>query len=426
MLFSLVATILLFYFLCKCPEKCILLVFIWYPTITLLPICRGINVSTLFIYLCFFYTLYSRTWDELKKFPFFLPFILCIGSYVVSAILGYKIALSVAKWVEQYILVLTVWMLFKPKHNIISFLINNLMLYLCVLVIYSVFESITFSNPFLDYLRMNGVGIPKQGEGYVRYGLYRSQSMTIWTSILAIACGIGAVLLAKLYFMKYVKHKLFFFITICCCLVGVFISGTRSAMLVTFIAAFCLFKEIFNARVLLVLGVFCCVFIYFNVEYFSAILDSFLNPEDVGGSSLEQRSLQFLVTYKYWMQAPFIGNGLDYTNLLVEQDVGILGAESIIFRLLIDRGILGFISYFFLYIYAIVILYKRNLFFLSFILIGFMIGKVMSLLPSIEEAYVFVYLVLLLRIIDSENIKILLKNIFINKLVKRNNESIVV
>ena len=40
--------------------------------------------------------------------------------------------------------------------------------------------------------------------------------------------------------------------------------------------------------------------------------------------------------------------------------------------------------------------------------LGFMIGKVMSLLPSIEEAYVFVYLVLLLRIIDSENIKILL------------------
>ena len=126
------------------------------------------------------------------------------------------------------------------------------------------------------------------------------------------------------------------------------------------------------------------------------------------------------------MHPIFIGNGLDYTNLLVEQEVGILGAESIIFRLLIDRGILGFISYFFLYIYAIVILYKRNLFFLSFILIGFMIGKVMSLLPSIEEAYVFVYLVLLLRIIDSENIKILLKNIFINKLVKRNNESIVV
>ena len=405
MLFSLIAIVVLFYYFAKDPSKCLALVFAWYPTMVLLPICKGVNVTTLFIYLLLFYSLYKYGTKRFFSFPFLVPFAVCIGSYFVSAIFGHKIALSVAKWVEQYFFVWSIWVLYKPTKENNKFLFYNLMGYLIVLDIYAMVESVTIMNPFLDYLRSSGVDIPHQASHYVRYGLYRSQSLTVWTSIMAVASGMGAIFFAYSFFAKILKPSLILYVVWILCLIGVFISGARSVMVVVAITALGFLKHLVNIKYIFILGFVAFVALSMTGDFFSEVIDSFINPDEAGGSSVEQRGLQFLVAYRYWMNAPIIGNGLDFTNLLVAQNVGLLGAESIIFRLLIDRGILGFISFVFLYAYSCWMLRKMGLSFLSFILIGFAFGKVVALLFTLDEAYPFFYVVLLMKMYNEENLR---------------------
>lgn len=407
MLFSLIAIVVLFYYFVKEPSKCLALVCAWYPTMALLPVCRGVNVTTLFIYLLFFYSFYKYGEKRFLSFPFLIPFVICIGSYFVSAFWGHKVALSVAKWVEQYFLVWTIWVLYKPTVENNKFLFYNLMGYLLLLDVYAVFESVTVENPFLDYLRISGVDIPRQGSDYMRYGIYRAQSLTVWTSIMSVASGLGAVFLAHSYFIKILKPTLLLYVVWILCLAGVLISGARSVMVVVVISAMGFLKNLINIKYIIILGLVGFVSVSVTGDFFSEVIDSFVNPAEAGGSSVEQRSLQFLVAYRYWMNAPIIGNGLDFTNLLVAKDVGLLGAESIIFRLLIDRGIVGFLSFVFLYAYSCWVLHKKGLTSWSFILIGFAFGKVVSLLFSLDEAYPFVYVVLLMKMYNGDKLKYL-------------------
>lgn len=404
MLFSILAIVILFFFLLKSPEKCLLLVFIWYPTLTILPVCRGINVTTLFIYLLLFYTFIKKGKQAFLSYPFLWPFVICISSYVISAIFGYKIALSVARWVEQYFLAWTMWALYKSSKSNDNFLFFSLMAYLLLLDVYAMFESVTVMNPFLDYLRSSGIDIPYQSATYMRYGLYRSQSLTIWTSIMATSSGLGAVFMAYAFFSKRLEPSPILYAAWVFCLIGVFISGTRSVMVVTTIASFCFLRNLINVKYIILLGSLIFIAVSFTGDFFSEVVDSFVHSDEAGGSSVEQRGMQFLVAFKYWMVAPFIGNGLDFTDFLVSQNVGLLGAESIIFRLLIDRGIVGFLSFVFLYSYSIWMLVKKGLSPYSFILVGFCFGKVVSLLYTLEEAYVFSYVVLLYKIVDEKKL----------------------
>lgn len=405
MLFSIIAIVILLFFFVKEPSKCLALVFVWYPTIVLLPVCRGVNVTTLFIYLLFIQSIFTCEKKKFLSFPFLIPFAICIASYFISAVLGYKIALSVAKWVEQYFFVWTAWVAYRPTKSNNTFLFYNFMGYLLFLDAYAMVESVTIENPFLDYLRSCGVDIPQQASHYIRYGLYRSQSLTVWTSIMAIASGLGAIFLAYNFFEKRLKPSLVLYVTWVFCLIGVFISGTRSAMAVTAICAFGFLKNLINFKYIIILGIVGFTAVSLTGDFFSEVIESFVNPEEAGGSSVEQRSLQFLVAYRYWVEAPIIGNGLDFTNYLVAQDVGLLGAESIIFRLLIDRGVVGLVSFFFLYGYSCWVLYRRGYSNWAFILIGFAFGKLASLLFTLDEAFPFLYVVLLMKMNTADKIK---------------------
>lgn len=424
MLFSILAIAILLYFFADSPVKCLALVFIWYPTLTLLPVMRGMNVTTLFIYLLFFYSLYKNGTKAFLSFPFLVPFAFCIGSYLISAVFGYKIALSVAKWIEQYILVLDIWALYKPTKRNNKFLFYSLMGYLLLLDVYAVLESISFENPFLDYLRSSGIDIPQQGAHYVRYGFYRSQSLTVWTSIMAIASGLGAVFLAYSFFEKILKPSILLYVVWAFCLIGVFISGTRSAMLVTAISAMCFLKRLINIKYIIILSVVGYVALMLTGDFFSEVADSFVNSDEAGGSSVEQRGLQFLVAYRYWMNAPIFGNGLEFTNILVAQDIGLLGAESIVFRLMLDRGLVGAFSFVFLYGYSCWILSKKGLSGLSFILVGFAFGKIISLMFTLEEAFSFTYVVLLMKMYNQEKLN-RFKSILLLYLKKNKKEGLV-
>jgi len=397
MLLSLLIVAVYLLLFTKSPEKCLALVLIWYPTILLFPICRGIQVSTLLIYILLFYALVYQSNYKAKYFPLLLPFCICVFSYLISSLFGLKISFGIFRMIEQYVLAFVIWLLYKPTSENNRFLFCHFIIYLVILNIYAIFEAFSFMNPVLDYLRSGGGNYPEQGETYVRYGIYRAQSMTIWTSILGMTSAVGAFFLHFSYFKGYVKGNLFLWICVGLCLIGIFISGTRTVIVFFIFASFSFFSYFRRMKVLFLILLCLAPLLFFIGDYLALVMDSFLNPEDTGGSSVEMRGLQFLVAFNYWMNSPIVGNGLGYTDFLVDQKVGLLGAESIVFQLLIDRGILGAFSFVFLYGYAILILYRMEMFKVSFFILAFAFGKISSLIPSLTEAYIFSYVILIIK-----------------------------
>lgn len=77
------------------------------------------------------------------------------------------------------------------------------------------------------------------------------------------------------------------------------------------------------------------------------IFDSSVGVEQ-NGSDLAMRGGQFLVALGYFWQSPMWGHGLDATRMIVSSGStsDLYDAESVLFKLMIDQGILGFIGFF--------------------------------------------------------------------------------
>lgn len=67
--------------------------------------------------------------------------------------------------------------------------------------------------------------------------------------------------------------------------------------------------------------------------------------ESVGGSNVEMREQQFNIVISWFLNSPLVGLGLDAVSYVKERDYEIYGGESIWFRLLLERGLLGLLSY---------------------------------------------------------------------------------
>ncbi|GAB6981676.1 hypothetical protein JCM15908A_00510 [Prevotella dentasini JCM 15908] len=130
------------------------------------------------------------------------------------------------------------------------------------------------------------------------------------------------------------------------------------------------------------------------------ISDSFTvdySYEYTGGSSLAMRQTQFAISYSFFQQAPVIGNGTKYLSVVREANPDILGAESIWFGLLIEKGALGILAYIILLIYP---LFKGQrgdkkiqwALFLSFIAVN-----TMTTVPGLNFTFYYTLMILILK-----------------------------
>lgn len=79
--------------------------------------------------------------------------------------------------------------------------------------------------------------------------------------------------------------------------------------------------------------------------------------QDQKGSSLDMRVKQWSISSKYFATSPVFGNGLDATENIVasKNEPDLFDAESIIYVVMIDQGLLGILAYltFFIWTFAI-------------------------------------------------------------------------
>ena len=78
---------------------------------------------------------------------------------------------------------------------------------------------------------------------------------------------------------------------------------------------------------------------------FDNIVDSFVHSDDAEGSNADMRISQFQAAYDYFIRHPLFGNGIGATSVATQKNAQLLGAESCIFIIMIDRVIFGFIAY---------------------------------------------------------------------------------
>lgn len=395
---SYIILIALLFFLFTNRDKCVLLVAITYPTLFLFKVFYGWSVIDVISFAMFVLYLPSFR-GSIQKTPVFWGLLAIFFSTLATQIVNYHGAQIMGHFppYSEILLVLTLWQVCKKDLDS-NFIFKTIFVYMLIIALYGMLESIIGTNPFIDYLRDTGAELASQRTDYIRNGLYRSQSLTIWTSTFGTLCCFMSLLLSKSMLAGWTKKSLFRWFIVLMCLAGVFITGSRTIILMTILAYVYLTQHLKNGKTIASLLIVGCVGVFFFGSYFEQVIGMFTHSDSVDGSSMELRELQYETTLFFWSFNPIWGNGINYVNLATELDSNLYGAESLLFKLLIDRGVIGVASFVILIASSILYLVKHHYLSMITIVAAYVFGKMNSLLPSLNEAYFLIFLFLLISL----------------------------
>lgn len=407
-LYLLILVILLTVFFVS-PAKGILLTVITQPTISLFRAGgHDYSVDAVMAFVALIYLIINHRKYFSKRnsvCPFLIGLSFSFISYFISGLYNGQAKLPILLWMNcyDYILVLCLYYIYKPTKSNNKFLFSLIFIYSAILIIYGIQEAITAENPVIQYLYNIGMIRITQTDDYIRFGLYRAQSLTIWVSSFGTFCCFALVFLLLCAYKGIIKFNLRIYLLAPFLIVSVFLTGGRTIMVMTAIALMSLIPYFYKRpRYIIFFAVLVIAFIYNNPDYVSELADSFFNPDDAGGSSITGRQWQLLAALSYYYDSPIIGNGINFINEVQNQSSDILGAESIIYKTLVDRGNLGIITLVILYANIFYVLIKKKLYFLCFLPLAFAFGKTASLLPGQTEVYVLFWIIILLKLYDTQ------------------------
>jgi hypothetical protein len=124
----------------------------------------------------------------------------------------------------------------------------------------------------------------------------------------------------------------------------------------------------------------------------------------IEGSSVSGRMMQFAGSYELFLRSPIVGNGLGSIDYFISDNVGykwiILGTESIWMKLMIERGIIGIVSYLVLFIELFKRYNMRNSI-LFFTVVGYLVAHTMSSLPGFNLSFIIITIICI-NIIENE------------------------
>ena len=356
------------------------------------------GVCALLIAICFISKISKKEilWNSFPLRKSFLALFIC---YCVSVFNGAFNIGSLLSVLQIFVIPVSSYFAIQKISKFWNFLFLNIFIFVSVILSVGFIELSLGFNPIILWLKSVNIGdySSEQREEYIRFGMYRCQSLMVWCSTYGVVCGFTALLLLLLNYYKRFKQSLLVVLMSLLLLFGMFTCGTRSVFVaVTITLLTYIFQAAFKFKYLLGgLLLLLCAF-YLFPDFFDQVLLSFTDTSSVGGSDTELRQSQLKLALREFSNSPFIGNGYGRCSYLVNRNIGLLGAESFLFWTLIDRGIMGLVCTLILLFSTIKYLMKQN-FLLCFIPSGIMVGKYSSLFPDIEETYYFFYLFIVLR-----------------------------
>lgn len=232
------------------------------------------------------------------------------------------------------------------------------------------YETLMNDNPILDYVYFNtpeGLinakmyyippSVNLTGELQMRYGVARAYSF------FHIHIFFGATCIVLLYFFMFFlkqtktiikKHSWIFILAILLLFIGAFLSNSKTPIVGLFIIAFSFFsmKNIANVKTILCIIVALYVLLVYFPAYsinLFALFDDNLAQEG-GGSSVALRQQQYAAAFDLFLQNPILGQGTGALNVTASVKEAILGLESSWLQMSVTRGLLGVLTYLYLYI----------------------------------------------------------------------------
>lgn len=221
---------------------------------------------------------------------------------------------------------------------------------------------INFVEGRCDYLTRITAGTQSLGEKTAIGEYYSLATRFRVQATFSLACTYGCVNIAYFFMYLYggVKNlinKKITFLAISFSLFGIFMCGFRSliACIILALAFYWMFAFKSNAKMkYLLIFIVVSSILYLNVPTIRDRVDSTINvasdvkgDEDISGSSIEMRTIQFLAVCDHIRGRELIGRGWGYFNIDLgwddnySKDGRLFGLEGIHLEYLLERGIIG-------------------------------------------------------------------------------------
>lgn len=287
--------------------------------------------------------------------PLFANFILLL---LIAAYGTERTSLYVLwKTISNEILLPLTFIYFLQTRTDIKLLVKLYLKVFWVLCIYGIIEFLLSHNIILYWLQsQTDLSFWVDHTNDIRYGYGRYNSFFHFPITFGDACVMFFYFLIFFYNKykeKFISRKSYIY-TLCLLLIGVFLANSRATIL-ALAFGFLQFDYIRKPKILLIalvtLLIIALPFSDYILNVYHSIFD-FTGKHDVGGSSMEMRLRQLDISFFLFLQNPIFGGGLSMIYYLMT-DVSIpelAGAESQLFYLLIERGLLGIFGYLWLVI----------------------------------------------------------------------------
>lgn len=322
--------------------------------------------------LSYLFSLYVHKEFRYIRFPFKTVFIIyLIGLFIIAfnaqqLTLALKIYRPIRLMMETYFMIVIGYTAAYRCRQIPSSILTMLF----ITMLYGLFTFITHSDPFRLVFQ------PADYDFFVNSYLFgaRTRIASTWGHPISwglICCVFAFVCVTCAHQkgwekLKYLWPLLGFNILFCGSrtVIGVFLIMTCSYIFITFSMA----KRIKYFLASIMIGLCAVTFVPAISEKIDSTFDVLTGENEIGGSSIEMRESQLEATLAIASKFPITGGGLDYvwdvmglgTRDFVINYGELLGLESYLYIILIDRGLVGIIIEIMIILSILLGVYRRR------------------------------------------------------------------
>ena len=389
--------------LCRSFYKTGLIITIWSQVLTLINIDSGHTLLASLSFVAIFVLFYKIIHKEivLSECPFWGAICFCIISYMISFVIAPKpVGLNgIGAILALYIFPLISFYSISRISSFYKFFLTNFILYAIILLAVGMIEYVNSINIVQLWLESKGIMTTVEvKENYLRYGSIRCRSLTSWCEPYGVSCGMIFITLLYMIKTKVVSSiavKFLVWTIVIIAFIGFLSSGTRTVYACIVICSLSYFISISKSPKYWLIAAAAGIIAYYTFEkQIDEIIESMVFHEDSGGSTFEMREGQFLTALAEFMKSPLFGQGAGACDIATAKNAALYGAESCLFYILIDRGLIGLFSFIIISFKMITYAYRLEKI-LVLIPVGILIGRIASYFADITDMYCLLFVLVI-------------------------------
>ena len=214
------------------------------------------------------------------------------------------------------------------------------------------------------------------GDKFMDADRFRVQAMFSNPFDYGYICSLCLIIYIYGYIKKMISKYLFSILSLCCSF-GILLCGCRTVIFCSILGvctiilfSYKLGKSMTSSLVAVSIAVVAYMTVPVVNENVNAMTTIFSDRSgrEYGGSSIEMRSIQFATVLSLIQESPAFGRGVHFFNLDMGwkdggrglKDQRLFGLEGVYLSYLLERGLVGYLLYLYVWIFLLIYLYKRR------------------------------------------------------------------